>query len=635
MDDVQYDGYAQSPMSGQYPVRTEIGFAPVTFNDSRVVFPDPSATLVPLHIRFVYNGYDSMEIAMGWQKASGDYVYRILGAEDHDQLPDPSFKDLEWGASRDDGVQLDLWSVTGDLPFVNSVAVWRYTDNGEKYIDSRPQLHARGSFVIPPFDISSRVDDRQVSVGWRHLAGDGKTLVFRFEGQRAFKRATRHGSEQLVIAHRDKLIHTTSLNSFEDTSIEPGKIYYYALVNTVSVFDEDEYGNEIERQVYSQATPVEVAVEADLQPVALTAYSKTDDAGDYVEITFPVVPGSTSVYTHTAPAPLELAELSTRYGAFPLEDAEHIINSWLAANPDKTNPFDERNRIHNAIVEENGINTIRRAPWLPDVSRMYLTPLSTSNGQVIFGPSVVVLRVGHVQDLRLHQRLTWQQVSFIWPEEANRVELFVRAAGEYFDAAGEQPSYEVRKEAYETEGGFRIRLDVTRDWDIYVRGVTNYRGKNLYGAFAKTTVPGLYPFSYSLTLETLKLSWRKSVEVLRVDMKYEGHTRLPASIGNVSLVLAYADRAPLASARSLFNGFKPIPVYRGVSSEGQQLVHPIKVPVIEPGAIVTIGYANAAGMTPDHFYKIRLLVDSTTDDVKRIALRRRSIQTLAAPGQAW
>ena len=78
---------------------------------------------------------------------------------------------------------------------------------------------------------------------------------------------------------------------------------------------------------------------------------------------------------------------------------------------------------------EGGMAALAGIPWPPGWTRVYFTTVVFDRQTAVVGSTTTLTRSGAITDATLHQRVTWQQLTFNWPLGADQVRVYSTPPG--------------------------------------------------------------------------------------------------------------------------------------------------------------------------------------------------------------
>lgn len=580
----------------------------VEFNDFRGTKLGTST--YPLTIRFE----DDRAVLQWDTPATGEWVYRIIVTDDFNDEPEPGRMGEEVGVAFGDYFSWEIHSLT----FQNKVAIWRYPYQGEAVIDTPGELHAMLSFTSGVNGLQGTPSSGQINLSWDALESiyesedeHDYTLVYRFDSPRQAKRALNQATHLFVPHNAERRVAKTRQSAFEDRNIRQGHRYTYVLINVAHDFDPAQ--GLVEK--FSEPASYEIMLEMREEPATLDIeeYQKIGTDGelyDYCQVQYRKVPGQTMILQTTEKPDVNLASFG--------QQGQTVSKDELAAGK---LPLDAA--VSFSQVEDDELVTIASVGWPHGAIEMFLTPVTAVNDGYIVGQSREVRRVEPLQQLRVQQRLTWQLVTFNWPDGADKVNIYhLPVDGEW--TPEHKPIKIVGKEEYKKESGVRLRgMDITRAMQIVVCGVATGQSGEIRGTHQSAQLEAIYPFSYSIapyqddSLGQRALSRFKNMfskkSWYEVRIKYNGQEPIQnQKVLDASFHIAVADdAAPLTPIENAYMNYRLIPVTTSLDKDQGDEIQTFKLPQVAPNALSEIvGYIEVGDdgvLGPEDLTRVRIM----------------------------
>lgn len=145
--------------------------------------------------------------------------------------------------------------------------------------------------------------------------------------------------------------------------------------------------------------------------------------------------------------------------------------------------------------------------WPEGWYSLYITVVSVVGEEARIGTIAPFVRVGEVENPRLHERVEEQLISFGWPRDAAEVKAYIGEVNGAHETQRPEGSRvgTVRRENYKHTGGLSLSLKSdgysAPPQSIALYPVRYHSGKEVVGTPAVLHYPGLETFSYDLVLE--------------------------------------------------------------------------------------------------------------------------------------
>jgi hypothetical protein len=340
---------------------------------------------------------------------------------------------------------------------------------------AQPDLHATASMVLSVRRPSLRVDGSVVIGTWDTGAGTVRVDVLRIPPARA---ATAPNDLESFGVSRNSL----NLRGFRDDAVSPGSTYVYRVL-AVAEIDGVEH----------QARPfvVSVAVAAPVEPVTDLTVGADPGTGSpgTVALTWTRPPvGRVDVYrTPDGPAPGAQEETALR--------EENLLR--LRLGPDDLVAYPQ--------VDDGTACGIHGVSWPRGWARATFTPVTVHDGKVQVGRSVTVVRPRAIADVELVERVSWQHLTFAWPEGASHVNVYAGPKGQPLPDPPGQPFGHIDEATYLDQGGLRLsgstalRTVSGAKIDLHLVPVMFYEGRAHMGEPVRVGYAGLWRLSYRFT----------------------------------------------------------------------------------------------------------------------------------------
>lgn len=484
------NGYSSNPVAPQTNAGSADYETPPAAVRPEVNFNDLRGTNVVEHWDNATVRFAGGQTVVDWQHPeAGQWIYRIIATDDFNDEPEPGRGGEELGVTLDNYFAWEHHPLT----FQNKVAIWRYPYNGGSFVDAPGEIHSLVSFTSNTHGLKARPSSGQINVSWDRLDGiyeseeeHDYTLVYRFDSKRQADRALKMAPHLFVSSNSSRLVATTRQHAFEDKDIRQGEQYVYVVINVAHDYDHTQGLVPL----YSQPTAREAMLEMREEAAELTIeeYQKPNNEGelhDFCRVEYKKVPGETRIF-QTLQKPNEDAAHFGQQGQTVLEDELEAYGLPLDA------------AVSFSQVEHDDVVVMESVGWPQGETKMYLTPVTKVNNGYIVGRSQLVRRVEPLQQLRVQQRLTWQLVTFKWPEGAHKVNIYQLPVDAEWNPTL-RPINVVGEQEYKKESGVRLRgIDTTRSVQIVACGVSSGQSGEILGVPQSDTLEAIYPFSYSI-----------------------------------------------------------------------------------------------------------------------------------------
>lgn len=423
-----------------------------------------------LSITTVPDGY-----RLDWKNAAtadtGVVIYRVAARDDYEpHRPDRGrFIAATTSTEAHDAVPL--------VAAARFVVVWRHRGGTiEQAKRSAPELLARGQIIAPVNGFELVADHGSVIGRWSVLPNTTRVRVYRVP----LRGMIDVGDE------RHRILATSrNLTGFTDTEAPPG-IYLYRAISEVDIGD---------GTVLSEAAEAEADFRGELQQVTdLTFQERGTDAKTWLDLSWTTPPtGDVHIYRTAAKPPPDLSK--------SVESAERLTSDNIAEEARLT----AASRVPNPIVPGE-ISQMTEVSWPKDWVFVYLTPVTTHDGQVRVGTTVVAARRAGPIKARVVERCNEQLITMAWPAEADEIRVFV--AGQHIPvetAVAQRPVGTIDRDMYVRDGGLHLPEPLPAlGCLIHLVPVTFAGGDPTLGAVTTIEYPGLLRVRYEVLTKQLK-----------------------------------------------------------------------------------------------------------------------------------
>lgn len=344
--------------------------------------------------------------------------------------------------------------------------VWMYGGLSEsEAVKSQPQLVGGAVFINPVSNIELSVAGSEVKGQWAPAEHTHRVAVY-----------AAPSNERLVTASRNEI--AADKNNFQGFRFHPqhrGCEYKFVARRFVS----------INGQMIGSAPSEEFTIDvpAEVVEVPIRIEERFDGFSTSFDVSWDA-PHSGEVWIYRT---LEAPESDLRFNAVEREQLE----SFGLARRDWANDLEDT-------------KTSCRVAWPEDWYSIFLTPVNVVGNQAQVGQTYSRVRVGEISRPKLYERVNNQLLTFGWPEEAHEVTAVFgepgtgHSIGPTTDTPGSSLA-SIHKEAYEEEGGMRVKLPGAGDVALFASRV--YEGRQIWGQAEVLEYRGLDRFSYQLHME--------------------------------------------------------------------------------------------------------------------------------------
>ena len=439
-------------------------------------------------------------------------LYRVVTSDDWPpSSPDGGFPVAVTGSTQ----AIDPRPLTGALRYVQVWANQGADDRSARA--AQPVLHAAGVTVAPPSDVVVREDHGSVMGSWRVAADVRRVEVARL----SFEQARTAGWES-----EDDLLELggSARTGFYDSTCVAGREYVYRVYGVV------EAQGSLHR---SSPVEVRVGVPALLTPLRdLQAVVRQDGPRPVVDLAWPRhEQGEVRLYRSARAPAAGASDKSLSVSALP--------QAGLA----------EQDRLPPALVSRDGGGHLSGVAWPEDWAQVHFTPVTVSGGTARVGTCQTLARTSSISDALVVQRVTWQLLTFTWPDGAAEVQVLTSATGAAMETRT-RPVARLDKATYEAQGG--VRLDLRAQWhgcDLHLVPVSFYGGRPVPGASRRLTYPGLLRVAYDIVAspgELVRQGWRRVRLPPVRSVTVTGDQPVPPADMTLDLVLVHhGQRLPL------------------------------------------------------------------------------------------
>jgi hypothetical protein len=347
---------------------------------------------------------------------------------------------------------------------VRYIRVWCHRGHSEEAAAAAvPVLHAGLALVAPPREPFVEEDSGRVVGRWSVFSGVGRVDVKRYV---AAERGD-PGAQPVVIEWGEG-----NLGGFVDDGVERGGRYVYTVAAELAL----EGGRHL-----SDAVEIPVSVAGELMSVEDLDVKEN---GDLVNLSWTPPPlGEVAIYrTPEGPAAgartrlLQVAELEDRAGL--------PRSAQLRWPPSPA---------------EGGRHVVYGVGFLPQLTRMYLTPVTIADGQARVGKTIPSVRLPRIDHAAIVERTHRQVFTFGWPQDADAVWVWIGPRGMPAEASMAEEPEEITAEQYRNQGGMLFRQPLPqRGCAVHARAVTFSQGRNVLGPPLTVEYPGLARLRYTV-----------------------------------------------------------------------------------------------------------------------------------------
>ena len=406
--------------------------------------------------------------------------------------------DLEWGVPDSSGDGVRVFRVVSDeMEFERDpdLGEYRVSTVGEQWVDeeplttayrmyqvwsyegltealavtSQPQLVGELAFINPVSNIELSVAGSEVKGQWVPAEHTHRVAVY-----------AAPSTERLVPVPRNEI--AADKNNFQGFRFHPqhrGREYKFVARRFV----------EIKGQMIGSAPSEEFTIDvpAEVVEVPIDIQERFDGFSTSFDVSWEA-PHSGEVWIYRT---LEAPESDLRFNAVETDQLE----SFGLARRDWANDLEDT-------------KTSCRVTWPEDWYSIFLTPVNVVGNQAQVGQTYSRVRVGGISRPKLYERVNNQLLTFGWPEEAHEVTAVFgepgtgHTIGPTTDTPGSSLA-SIHREAYEEEGGMRVKLPGAGDVALFASRV--YEGRQIWGEPEVLRYQGLDRFSYQLHREDARL----------------------------------------------------------------------------------------------------------------------------------
>ena len=406
--------------------------------------------------------------------------------------------DLEWGVPDSSGDGVRVFRVVSDeMEFERDpdLGEYRVSTVGEQWVDeeplttayrmyqvwsyegltealavtSQPQLVGELAFINPVSNIELSVAGSEVKGQWVPAEHTHRVAVY-----------AAPSTERLVPVPRNEI--AADKNNFQGFRFHPqhrGREYKFVARRFV----------EIKGQMIGSAPSEEFTIDvpAEVVEVPIDIQERFDGFSTSFDVSWEA-PHSGEVWIYRT---LEAPESDLRFNAVETDQLE----SFGLARRDWANDLEDT-------------KTSCRVTWPEDWYSIFLTPVNVVGNQAQVGQTYSRVRVGGISRPKLYERVNNQLLTFGWPEEAHEVTAVFgepgtgHPIGPTTDTPGSSLA-SIHREAYEEEGGMRVKLPGAGDVALFASRV--YEGRQIWGEPEVLRYQGLDRFSYQLYREDARL----------------------------------------------------------------------------------------------------------------------------------
>ncbi|WP_433665083.1 hypothetical protein ACQPW1_24535 [Nocardia sp. CA-128927] len=358
------------------------------------------------------------------------------------------------------------------------VVVWRHRGSTiDEAKRSAPELLARGQIIAPVSGFEVVADHGSVIGRWSVLPNTTRVRVYRVP----LRGMIDIGDE------RHRILATNhNLTGFTDTEVSPGR-YLYRAISEVDIGD---------GTVLSVAAEDEVDRLGDLQRITdLTVQQRGAGTKTWLDLSWTTPPsGDVHIYRTAAKPPLSLSE--------SVVVVERLTSTTIAADAQLT----AASRVPNPIVPGE-MSQMTEVAWPSDWVFVYLTPVTTHDGKVQVGTTMVAARRAEfMPSARVVERCNEQIITMAWPAEADEIRVYV--AGNHIPvetAVAQRPVGTIDRDMYVRDGGLHLPEPLPAlGCSVHLVPVTFAAGAPTLGVVTSIEYPGLLRVRYEVLTIQLK-----------------------------------------------------------------------------------------------------------------------------------
>ena len=348
--------------------------------------------------------------------------------------------------------------------------VWMYEGVTESSaVNSQPQLVGESVFINPVSNIELSVAGSEVKGQWAPAEHTHRVAVY-----------AAPSNERLVTASRNEI--AADKNNFQGFRFHPqhrGREYKFVARRFA----------EIHGKLVGSAPSEEFVIDvpAEVVEVPISIKERFDGFSTSFDVTWDA-PHSGEVWIYRTQ---EAPESDLRFNAIETDQLE----SFGLARRDWANDLEDTKTSCNVV-------------WPEDWYSIFLTPVNVVGNQAQVGQTYSRVRVGEISRPKLYERVNNQLLTFGWPEEAHEVTAVFGepGSGHLVGPTTDTPGsslVSIHREAYEEEGGMRVKLPGAGDVALFASRV--YEGRQIWGQPEILNYHGLDKFSYKLHLMNNRL----------------------------------------------------------------------------------------------------------------------------------
>lgn len=386
---------------------------------------------------------------------------------------------------------------------------------------TQPVLVAESWVIAPPMSVAVQQDGIDVVGHWRELL-EGSVEVFRVPSSEAYNPARLTDPEFRIGGER------TNHAGFADHAVDPGAYVYVFRVRA-------EADGTVQ---YSPVVVRSMTVVSPIEPVQdLNIAARKDASGRTVLDLMWTSPGSDRVEIYRSQDEPEAG----------IDQQVQDPQSLLRLRVGELIPTPITNRLPDGrVVMEN-------TPWPEGWARIYLTPVTVRDDQILPGPTQVLIdRGAPITSAAIHQRVHHQEIVLAWPMRSREpgqepsdddyiaaaVQVFLMRRGGDAEAAIQgTPHVTVSLTQYKRQGTVDVALP-PEGCDVVLVPITHQDGRQIQGKPLTLAYAGLDTLQYRVVSKHIPLMSTRTVAV---------KLRAPQEMTEVPpLKLVYrADRLPL------------------------------------------------------------------------------------------
>ncbi|MGL5405801.1 MAG: hypothetical protein ACRDAX_03280 [Propionibacteriaceae bacterium] len=361
--------------------------------------------------------------------------------------------------------------------------VWAYQGENESEAScSHPIRLAEEADITPAQDFKVDDDGSQMVLSWKRIPDTANYIVYRGTDEDLLMGTA--GMQPVATLDGD-------ISGWVDNCCPPNTDVTYIVYTEASIpkFTDSGPMQALQRSISTQCR---IRMRGKLEVVNdLDVRFRSQDSGDVFDLVW-TAPESGEVVVYRSDQP-------------PAQGVrERVFN---VADLPQMGFFDDKNHRPNFPIRPDGSGRMlmQDVPWPDEWERVWFTPVTVLEEQIVVGPSKVFVRPGNITDLKVHERMYSQMVTFRWRGSTSQVQIYQMAEHEniYTVLESGQPLQTISREDYRKYGGLTLANPSLNNQGCTVVVVPMSHGADgtQRGEPAKVEYAGLRQGGYKINVE--------------------------------------------------------------------------------------------------------------------------------------